>query len=514
MIQPAADIQTKKPLHPIAGYLGIFFFVLALYVLTLAPDLVWQDQGDYQLQAARLSLSRPGDVVRVHPLYIVTAHLLGRVTPLSFAYAANLTSALCAAFAAANLYLIVRLLTRSLWPALFAGIFVSLTHTFWFIGVQAQTYTMACALLTGGLVFVLLYHLGNRIEYLLGMAVLFGLGFSTHMMTQIGFAVIMLWLLAKVIKKQFSLGILILLYAAWALSAGLQWYAVWLEYRRTGDFFASLLSAVYGKWGDAVFNLANLPGLVKRSIMFFVLNFPTPLVLLAPYGLWLSFRKGFDPVLARLLAALTLIYTLFAVRYDVNNMNHFFLPFYLLIIVYAALGLDALIRRYKTFPAAVSLLLLLMMPPTYILLAHVAKSRGIALGTRRHIPYRDVYTYYLIPWQQDQTGPRRMVTESFDRLPPGAVLMPDSTTIPPFEYAQEIEGLRPDLHILGLGEMSLMEIRQRFPGARLFTVSDHPSYRPSWVKDAWLNPFPISDTEALYEIVPDGTGRNPQEAGS
>ena len=49
----------------------IFVVVLALYIVTLAPDLTWQDQGEYQVHVAQCILNRPGDVVRVHPLYII-----------------------------------------------------------------------------------------------------------------------------------------------------------------------------------------------------------------------------------------------------------------------------------------------------------------------------------------------------------------------------------------------------------------------------------------------------------
>ena len=64
---------------------------------------------------AKCNLSRPGDVVRVHPLFIVTAHGLGRLGPWNYAYAANLTSALFTAVTVANIFLLVFALTGSTW---------------------------------------------------------------------------------------------------------------------------------------------------------------------------------------------------------------------------------------------------------------------------------------------------------------------------------------------------------------------------------------------------------------
>ena len=48
-------------------WLAAFAAALALYVLTLSPDLVWQDSGDYQWQAARLSWPPDGDSVWCRP---------------------------------------------------------------------------------------------------------------------------------------------------------------------------------------------------------------------------------------------------------------------------------------------------------------------------------------------------------------------------------------------------------------------------------------------------------------
>jgi len=48
-------------------WLAAFAAALALYVLTLSPDLVWQDSGDYQWQVARLSWPPDGDSVWCRP---------------------------------------------------------------------------------------------------------------------------------------------------------------------------------------------------------------------------------------------------------------------------------------------------------------------------------------------------------------------------------------------------------------------------------------------------------------
>ena len=463
--------------------------------------MVWQDQGDYQLQAARCSLNRPGDVVRVHPLYILTAHALGRLGLWSYAYSANLVSAIFTAVASANIFLLTFWLVRSLWPAVLAALVCSLAHSVWFLGVQAQTYGMSNAALTGGLVFLLAYLHKPRVLWLSLMGLVFGLGISAHIMSQLGFLVIMIWLVMRAMQRHIAWRAVLLTLVCWTGGAVLLWVAMVIEYQRSGELFATIQSAIWGKWEIAVFNFERYPFLIKRSFQFFILNFPTPLVFLAIVGIYASLKQKRNATVARLLLSMTLFYAIFAIRYDVPNQNNFFLPMYLFVSIYIGWGYLIVFQKHPRLGVIVSLVLLAAIPPTYAGMAALARDRGIPLGTQRHIPYRDVYQYYLVPWQQNQTGPRRLVTEMFEKLPIDAVILADATTIPSLQYVQEIEGQRRDLRIFGIGQ-SLDTLRQLDPPAKhVFTISNVQGYFPLWVERAeWLKPFALSDTEMIYKI--------------
>ncbi|MBN1845504.1 MAG: DUF2723 domain-containing protein [Sedimentisphaerales bacterium] len=490
----------RRPLPAYIPCCLVFLALLVVYLLTLAPDLVWQDQGDYQYQAALGSLSRPGDAVRVHPLYIVVAHALGRPGWFSYAYAANLASALFAALTVASLFLLVYQLAGRLWPALLAALSYGLAHTPWFVGVQAQSYSMATAAITGGLLLMLAYERSGKGEYLLWMGLIFGLGASVHLISQIAWVIVLIWLIERLGRRKLSGWAVAGMGLFWLIGAGLFWAVLWQEYLRTGDWIATWQSAIWGRWGPAVFNLRRLGPLAYRSVQLLVLNYPTPLLLLAGPGLWYSLARLPRRAAAWLLLVLGLAYVLFAVRYDVPNQNHFFLPAYALLSVYIGLGFEALCGRRRRLGIILTAAGLLLMPPAYAVMAQAARSRQIPLGTRRHIPYRDVYRYYLEPWQQDQTGPRRFATEVFDRLPAGAILLADHTTIPPLLYLQHIEQRRPDVRVfLELDRQALIRILPA--GGRVFTVSNVKDYRPDWVTDPnALVPFALSPTENIYEI--------------
>ncbi|MHC4573282.1 MAG: protein O-mannosyl-transferase family [Planctomycetota bacterium] len=492
----------EKRIRGLVGLLTAFVCISLFYILTLAPDLVWQDQGDYQYQVAKLNLNRPGDVVRVHPLYIITAHYLGRLGLFSYAYAANLVSAVFTAVTAASIYLLVFWLTRRIWPAVLSTLTFAMAHSVWFLGVQAQTYSMANAALMGAVLLTVAYVETNRTRYLFWMGLIFGLGISAHIMSQIGFAVIMVWLFVRCLRGKTSLAAFLMTIWCWAVGAFLLWVAAVIEYNRSGDILATAISALWGKWGDAVFNVGKVPLLLRRSLLFLVLNFPTPLVLLTIPGVYRSFRGLGNGTTARLLLICTCSYALFAARYDVPNQNNFFLPTYMFVSVYIGLGFAFLFKSHVKIWAIVSAFLVLAIPPTYFAISECARLRKVELGTRRHIPYRDVYRYYLLPWQQNQVGPRRFATELFRKLPEKAIILSDSTSIPPLLYMHDIEGARPDVTVLTTS-VSVEELQGFLrKERRIFTISDVRGYRPPWVEEkTWLKPFAISPTEQVFEII-------------
>ena len=470
--------------------------VFLLYICTLAPDLVWQDQGDYQYQSAKLILSIPGDVVRVHPLYILVSHMVGKFTPLSWAYASNLVSAICGALTGLNLFLIIAILSRSSFAAFLGSGLYCLAHTPWFIGVQAQTYSMAMALMTGGILASLIYCQNPKKKYLVAMGLAFGLGISTHLMSQIAFAVIMVWFFWRFCRRREKFVNLLIIGLCWLAGGLMLWIVMAMEYNSTGDLKGTIASAIWGRWGNAVFNFDQVPYLIKQSIKFFVLNFPTPLVLFIIPGFIYSYKKLERPV-ANTLLVITLLSAVFAARYDVPNQNHFFLPMYAMLCIYIGLGYELIKKDGSRRVTIISAAMLLLVPAMYPAMSHILRTKNIPLGTRRHIPYRDVYSYYIEPWQQDQTGPRLLVEQTLAKLPVKSILYVDSTIMSAFQYALYIENKRNDIMLMEIGE-PLFEHVKNF---RMFTICNEDHYRPNWASPDMLAPFDISETEHIYEIV-------------
>jgi len=509
MVQPLSDSCRKskvnfmlkdRPIHPGISWFLVFVFASLLYVCTLAPDLVWQDQGDYQYQAAKLVLNIPNDVVRVHPLFIVVSHFVGRLGPLSYAYASNLVSAISTAIAIANIYLIVWLLTRRTWPSILSAGVCALGHSTWFLAVQAQTYGMANAAFTGCLLLLIKYIQERRLVYLYLLGFVGGLGISAHMISQVGFAAIMVCLLCFCFKRKITAKTYFLTIGSWILGAALLWYVMFLEYQRSGTFLGTIASSITGRWTGAVFNLGQLGLLLKKSILFLVLNFPTPLIFLSIPGLVMSFKK-LERSMAILLFASFIFYILFASRYRVPNQNNFFLPAYILISIYIGLGFSFIFKKQNRIAIAVSALFLVLIVPSYSGISAYARASSFNVGSSYDLPYRDVYEYHLLPWQQGQSGPRRLLNNVFNVLPTGSLLFVDSTPYSVFAYGQEVEGLRPDVKVsedFGYDEQTVSELSG---GGRVFTLYDWPAC-PKWVSDeSWLKAVDIGDGETIFEIV-------------
>ncbi len=491
----------RKNIAGVVGWFAVFACVFSLYLLTLAPDLVWQDQGDYQYQSAKLILNIPQDVVRVHPLYVFVSHYLGKTGLFSYAYAANLVSALFTAITVANVYLLILLLTESILSAVLASLVFAFAHTVWFLGVQAQTYGMANAALSTAYILAVCYIFTGKIRYLFWMGLISGLGISVHMMSQIGFAVLMVWIFIRCLRRKISFVHFLTIIVLWGVGAGVYWVVIAMEYCRSGDLMGTLYSAVWGRWAHAVFNIGKAPVLLKRSVLFFILNFPTPLVFFAIPGLYYSFTKLKDRAIPWVLVLSIILYIIFAMRYDVPNQNNFFLSAYMLVSVYIGIGIAFAIKRPTKVIITILTVLLLLIPPTYAGIYRYAGWKQIKLGVSHRIPYRNIYEYYLQPWQHNQVGPRRLVTEVFEKLPPKAILLLDSTPFSVFIYAQEIDGMRPDIELVEGGNLTDQLIVKISAGQRLFNLYGMGDC-PKWVKQAdWLKPFAISDTENIFEIV-------------
>ncbi len=493
-------------------WLAGFAVALALYVSTLAPDLDWQDSGDYQFEAARLNLSRPGDAVRVHPWFLVAAHALGRIRLWNYAYAANLASAVGTAIAVANVLVLARLATGRALAAVLAAATFAVGHAVWAHAVMAETYGWAAAFLSAECLCAWAFLTDRRPRWLPLLFLINGAAISNHMMAVLSMAVFGVWMLCEVVRRRAAWWVVPGGAACWIIGGALYWVVLGMEYGRTGSLVETFRSATVGRWGSEIFNLADLPRLCGKSLLYVGLNYPTPLILAIPLGAARLFRRR--DTFSWLILVLAAMYFLWAARYNVADQYAFFIPFYVPASVLMGVGAARLTERLKPLSGWMLAAGAALLPvAVYAALPQVAPPVAWAMGVkpfRRNLPYRDAYRYFLEPWKNGDWSARRFAEETFAVLPPRAVLIPDSTASPPLLCLQKIEGRRPDV-VLATPEGAPGAVVRHYwssrtdllpeavrDGRRIFVVSNHPDYPPPWVIDLMrLEPF-----GCIFEVRP------------
>jgi hypothetical protein len=480
-----------------AGRPGLVWLVsvgaaLALYVATMAPGLVWQDSGDYQLAAAQLDLSRPGDAVRVHPWFIVLAWALGHVGLWNYAYAANLASGLGAALAVGNVALLTRLVTGRTWPAVLAGITFAVGHGVWSHAVVAETYSWAAALVSAECLCAWAWRRSGKARWLLALLLVNGVAISNHLMAVLSLAVFGVWILSDALRGRAPAWLLPAGAVCWLIGGTLYWIVVGMEYERTGSILATLRSATVGAWGSSVFNVSDLVGLFGKSILYVGLNYPTPLALAMLAGVWGLWRRR--EALGRLIVILAILYFVWAVRYKVADQYAFFIPFYVFGSVLIGAGVSVVWPRLAGLKAWGLVALALVPIAVYAVLPTAARTAGYVFF-KRELPYRDPYIFFLQPWRTGDHSARQFAEEVLESLPPGAVLFSDTTPAPPLLCLQKLEGQRPDVQIAAPGGLAPAMLKHYWgtsknlmpefeaEGRRVFVVTDYPGYMPTWMSE-------------------------------
>jgi len=519
-------------------WLSTFVAALVLYVATLAPDLVWQDSGEYQWTSARLSWPpavhqadslthysvwcRPGEAVRVHPWFVVTAWLVGRVPFWNYAYAANLCSAISMALAAANVVLLVRWMTGRTAAAVVAGIAFAVGHTVWTFAVISEVLGWSAALASAEGLCAWMWLRQREERWLLLLFFLNGVALSNHLMAALSLAVFGVWMVVECVRRRAPGWVIPAAAGVWLLGGMLYWVVVGLEYARTGDLVETLRSATVGYHTGAVANVGGLGAMLGRSALYLALNYPTPLAAAGVVGLVVLVRRR--DAFSVLLVALGAVTLAWAARYRVPDQYSFFVPFYVWASVAIGVGAARVLdgRRWARWPM---LALALLPVAVYAVLPEAVRQADPDLAKdlfKRQLPYRDSYRYFLQPWKCGDRSARRFAEEALEGLPKRAVLLADTTPSPPLKCLRDVEGVRRDVLVVDPYDSRFSAgLRVYWPGRsasgapppppalaegrRAFVVSDVPGYVPQWVGAAGrLEPF-----GRIFEFKPAPEGEGP-----
>lgn len=481
----------------------VFFAAVTLYGLSSAPGPVWQDSGLYQHRVWHNDIEGREGLATAHPLYHLMAIGAKHVPIGEFGRRVNLVSAVAAALAVANLYLLLRLWLGREFPALIGALTLALSHTFWWHASIAEAYTLWAALFLGELIVLLEYTRTKRVGYLYGLGLLNGLALAVHMLATIPLACYVVFLVVLLARRSIRAKDFALVASLWVLGALPYEYLVLKDMVRSRDILGTLASATFGsRWQADVLNTGLSWRLIREDVLFLVLNFPTPNALLFFAGLWGLWRMGRSSAFRHIVLALLVLFFLFAARYTIMDRFAFFLPFYCLVALVIGAGVHELRSRFGG--ASPTLLLAVLPVAVYTLLPGAAQRLHLALGTRQDVPCRNDYEYFLRPWRTGDTGPQRFARAALESVGPNAVLLADSTTVPPLWYVQEVKGFRPDVKIVaGAGSsQTAPRVDEQTMGQWLderpvYVVSRRPGYCPAVI----LANYKLTQAGVLWRVV-------------
>ena len=495
-------------------YSVVLLGAVLLYGISSAPGTVWQDSGLIQYRVWHNDIEGSEGLAISHPLYHILAIGAKYVPFGEFGRRVNLVSAVAAALAVANLYLLIRLWLGRDFPAVIAAVTLAVSHTFWWHASIAETYTLWAALFLGELILLLEYTRTKRVGYLYGLGLLNGLAIAVHMLAAIPLACYVVFVVVRLVRRSLRAKDLAIITVLWILGALPFEYLVVKNMVHSGDVLGVLASAAFGtRWRAEVLNTSLSWKLVREDVLFLVLNFPTPNALLFFVGLLGLRRVGPALGFRRVILALLVLFFVFAARYTVADRFAFFLPFYCVVAVVIGLGTQEFVgwgwpHRALLGGASPTLLVvaLAVLPvAVYALLPTIAQRLHLSLGTRQDIPYRNDYEYFLRPWRTGDTGAQRFAHAALETAEPNAILCADSTTAAPLLYVQEVKKFRPDVKIVagvarsrGAARIDDQTIAQWLGEHPVYVVSRRPGYCPAVI----LARYELVRAGVLWRVVP------------
>ncbi len=489
----------------------------AVYLRTLGPTVGQADTFEFQVVAPTLGVAHPTG----YPLYILLGWLFSRLPVGHVAWRVNLTSA---TFATATVVLLYRLIRRegeaTGWlPPLLAALALAFSRTFWSQAIVAEVYALhnlfVVLLLTG--LASLLPSPGRereeaprpqgwaapaaappgtpdqdedegarkRVRLWQGMLLLVGLSFANHLTTALLLPALLLALVLAPPRMRWRDGAVAIGLLALGLSLylyiPLRWPAlhqgVWMS---PGQFWAYVTGQQFsGAFQPAAWRTDPTRYAIVGRLL--AEPFGRPGLLLALVGwLWL-FRRRWPMALATLL--LFLAYAWYGLSYYVPDIAVFLLPAHLVLALWIGLALGALAH----------------------LLAHRPTLRALLLTGFALLPLSLFWTNGPAVDQSGQRAAYRWGRRVLQLpIPPGAAILADSEKIAPLYYLQRIEGVRPDLDLLVLGNEALYraELTRRLgEGQPVYLARYLPGLEGSYHLRA-LGPLTEVGTAPLTDLPP------------
>jgi hypothetical protein len=339
----------------LSGALSVVLISLLFYLKTLAPTVLYYDPTVFPdsvvLQVQAIVLGIPHTTG--YPTWVMLTHLFTYLPFGDSAYRANLSSAVYAAAAVLLVYLLCLRLTRRAVPSFVGALLFGLSRDFWSQAVITEVYTLN-ALFVALVIFLLLLWRDSRDDrHLLLACFSMGLSLTNHLTS--GLLLPAGVLFVGLLDRRKLRDLRLTLKGAVLFLIALTPY-LYLPIRASmhpplnreapddlGSFF-HLVSGVGFADRMFVYGPAELAGKAQQYFSDYLAHqfFFVPSLLLAAVGIvWLFLRDR--PALA-MLVFLYFGWLVYAIEYGIRDVYVFYIPTYLILAVFVAAGVAAVMN--------------------------------------------------------------------------------------------------------------------------------------------------------------------------
>jgi len=511
--------STVSPSRGVRYAVGLLATVVAfvLYLRTLAPTVLYydypamRDASAFQVKAYIMGIPD----VTGYPTYTMLTHLFTYLPFGDPAYRVNLASAVYAAGTIFLVYLVCLHLTRRIAPSVAGALLFGTSETFWSQAVIAEVYTLNTVFIAAIVLALLVWRDRRMDRYLLLAAFLTGLSLTHHLTCGLLLPASLLFVLmvdrSKLYDKGlvlkgtvlFSLGLLPYLYLPVRASMDFTRWTISVDptlVRYDTSTLSGLFDLVTGgdfKGAMLAFGPAELPARAVYYLGCLLEQFYPAFISVALLGVALVGVVHLlieDRAVIVLLGFLYLGWLFYALEYDISDIYYYFIPTYLILAVFAAVGLAAFLRIAEKLMAGQSARVRTVVAALAVVSLTLAPFAGVAA------------TYAEVDRSEDYEGRKAIETVATKTEPDATVIHHRS----PLWYMNLVEGRRRDIRLVASFHLTLEDREIEATKAALTTGSVYMLY-PSManarlMKNAGLYLVPV-ETGMLYKVEPrDGDG--------
>jgi tetratricopeptide (TPR) repeat protein len=338
--------------------IGLILFVvaLAMYMVTLAPTILWNDSGELISAAATLGIAHPTG----YPLFVLVGKFFSLLPIGTVAYRLNIMSAFFSALSVLMVFFIVSRLTRKIFVAVVSSLALAFSYTFWDQATFAEVYPLHVFLFSAIILLLLEWDEKQKNTQIYSVAFLSGLSLCNHLLSLLLLPPIIYFVLIKEHQKWLDIKLRksiinfkVVLILALLFLLGLSLY-VYLPLRSLQhppvdwgkpDNLVNFVRHITGReFGYKMLDFSLIPNQVAvQAENLFIKQFQIVLGLVGLFGFIVLLKKNFR--IGVFFIIFMCFHLFFALSYKIEDILYYYLPFYLIFSVFIGIGLSDMCDR-------------------------------------------------------------------------------------------------------------------------------------------------------------------------